>query len=351
MTSLSRRCFAAALGLAFASRPTGRLASAASLTPCPASERRVGMSYTNWFRSGGQDWAHTWGRPALGYYASSDPGVLRQHADWLTGANIDFVLLDESNEIGADWIRGTGDARSLARRDATTALFEEWGSHGRSPKIAFLLGGNPASVFTNGTLDRKVDEIYELFVGKGRYKPLLERYLGKPLLVVFIGPTTTGKIARGLAGSGPPYDWTEGKPAWSDDRFTVRFMGGFLTDQYNMVGPGGISRFGYWSWEDRGAPSYPVFGGHPEVATVVASWQASPLHPPRGREEGRTYLDSWSAVRRLGPQFALVTTFNEWWTGEQHDAAFSRDIEPSAQDGDLYLRLTRQQAALFKNGF
>ena len=317
------------------------------VTPSPIAGRLVGISYSIWFRDRDADWKNEWGVPKLGYYKSDDPAILRQHAAWLYDAGVDFILLDLSNDLDSDWLKETGNPVSLARLKATRAMFDVWSSLARSPKVVFLLGASSVDVFSNGRLTRKADEITTLFLTDQRYQRLKQTYLGKPLLVVFIGPTITGRYV----GSNYALSWRGGVPPWNDARFTTRFMGGFLTDQPAMMSAGRISKFGYWSWEDRGPPSYPVYGGHPEVTTLVAAWHGpSPRYAPVGRRNGETFKREWEYARRIGPHFALTTTFNEWWRGEQQDSEFSRDIEPSQQFGFTYLNILKRQANLFKQG-
>jgi len=68
--------------------------------PVPPSERLVGIAYANWFRT--TPWHDVWGTPDLGEYTSFDRAVIRQHAEWLHDAGVDFVWLDSWNE----WKRG-----------------------------------------------------------------------------------------------------------------------------------------------------------------------------------------------------------------------------------------------------
>jgi hypothetical protein len=218
------------------------------------------------------------------------------------------------------------------------ALFEEFSTLSARPNICILAGNptEPGALF-NGRLTAKADEIHDVFVKNPRYRPLLETYLGKPLLVVY-GQT--------------PALYQDGLPPWTDDRFTVRFMTCFISQQPRLLGPNRTSRWGYWSWEDRGLPTYPVYAGHPEVMTVVASWRDSkPEHmPAMGRHGGATFRGEWQYARQIGPKFVLAGTFNEWKKGEQPSAEVSKDLEPSTKDGHLYLDILKQEAALFKAG-
>jgi hypothetical protein len=200
-------------------------------------------------------------------------------------------------------------------------------------------GAPPAA--TDGRLQRKADQVWSTYGADPRFRPLLQEYLGKPLLIVYTNTPT-------------PYG--EKPPAWSDPRFTVRWMTGYVMQQGQLVGPGNISRSGYWSWEDRGEQPYPIVNGHPEAMTVVASWrqQSEPgkdgYIPAAGRRDGATLREQWARARSIGPKFALVVSWNEWVRGEQPSAEISKDLEPSKEHGRFYLDLLKEQIALFKTG-
>lgn len=93
--------------------------------------------------------------------------------------------------------------------------------------------------------------------------------------------------------------------------------------------------------------------------TVGAAWRGDPCgwdcdNNRRGRENGNTYRQRWEHARQSGVQIAFVPSFNQWTgcegaPGENKNAEFSTDIEPSQQLGSLYLDITREQAQLFKN--
>ncbi len=308
------------------------------VTPTPPQSREVGINYTLWhYAKNGPEWKTSWGEPELGYYASGDRSLIRQHAVWLAHAGVDFILLDWSNQIGADGRTRKGLVWQLSIEDATRTLFDEYATLPARPKIAMLLGTpkDPTAI-TDGRLQAKVDQVHSEFVENPAYGGLLLNYLGKPLLVVYVDT---------------PSPYQHSAPPWSDARFTVRFMTGFLSQQPSLLGPGRVSQYGYWSWEDRGSPTFPVVRGHPEVMTVVAAWRpARGGIPARGREGGATFRAEWALARRLGPRFVLVSDFNEWRRGEQPSAEISKDVEPSVQFGHLYLDILGEQAKLFKAG-
>ncbi len=62
----------------------------------------------------------------------------------------------------------------------------------------------------------------------------------------------------------------------------------------------------------------------------------------RARNNGDYYRTTWQAALGSGPDWVIITSFNEWVEGSQ--------IEPSVSYGNLYLDLTRQYAGQFKSG-
>jgi hypothetical protein len=307
------------------------------VTPCPPRERRVGIGYSLWHQDrnwqGAPPTHRPWGTPELGYYHSDDPQIMARHMEWLTGAGIDFVILGWSNDLNMD-VRRAGGPKSQRFIEATSiVLFDTLRRLPRAPRITLMIGnpGEPDAIVT-GKLTAKADEVYDLFVADASHAPLLQSYRGKPLLLVYVGT---------------PSPYRDGVPRWRDDRFTVRFVTGYVTEQHKLLGPGGVSKYGYWSWEDRHRPSYAAYGGHPECMTVVAAWRGAGTV---GRDAGRTFVEQWQTARAIGPRFVLSGTFNEWWVSEQVDADGSKDIEPSREHGWRYMDILKEQASLFKEG-
>lgn len=304
------------------------------ITPTPPSERRVGVSYAMWHPSTEWTGERPWGVPELGFYRSNDPAVIRQHAEWMSGANIDFINIDWSNDLGVDPRLNSGPPGQLFLERSTVTLFEVYAGLGRKPQICIMLGDSHAFVGDHSfaALQRKADQVHDQFVANPRYAPLLQTYLGKPLLIVFIGG----------AGLQPT------PPSWSDMRFTVRYMAAFITSPWHAAFHQGlVSTDGYWSWEDVGPPSFTIHDGHPETMTVVAAYRTK--NSP-GRDGGRVFLNGWAEARQVGPRFVLAGTFNEWRVSEQPSPNLSKDIEPSKEFGFLYLDIVKQQAALLKRG-
>lgn len=314
--------------------------------PMPPGARLVGLAYTTWHQTTAWDrvgqpnhekrpWKGVWGTPELGFYRSDDPAVIRRHAEWIAGAGVDFIFVDWSNNV--NHTPGGSSKGHQFIEDSTTRLLEEYAVLERRPRVVIMLGtaGHPEAL-TDGRLPRKADQVHRDYVQNPRFRPLMQDYLGKPLLMVYTSTPT-------------PYG-IKAPPQWNDARFTVRWVTGFLTEQRGLLGPNKLSKLGYWSWEDRGEQTVAVHEGQPEAMTVVACWRPSQngIASP-GRRNGATFREQWRRAHEVGPKFALVVSWNEWWTGEQPDAEHSKDLEPSKEFGHRYLDLLRQEVGKFKS--
>jgi len=123
------------------------------------------MAYYTWFTPGRR--ACQWGTPSLGNYASDDRGVMRQHAEWLKSAHVDFIVIDWSNDICCsaytDW-NGRDDLKGLELN--TVTLFEEFSKVPGAPKIAIMVGSpSDSSVYYSWDLMRtKLDSLVGLLL-------------------------------------------------------------------------------------------------------------------------------------------------------------------------------------------
>ena len=310
-----------------------------SYPPTPPDQRQVGIAYAMWHVT--DHWKNAWGTPTLGDYRSDDRRVIDQHARWLADAGVDFVWVDWSNNIKYTFDPDKPNPTFDMIEGATAAMFDEFAklraAGQRTPRISIFAGvtGSPSAA-TDGRLKRKVDQIYRQYVAVPRYRSLLEEYLGKPLLVIYVNT---------------PSPFQHGTPAFADPRFTVRWMTGYVTEQPALRTADRISKFDYWSWEDRGPQTYTVFDGHPEAMVITAATRPDGTKiPAAGREDGKTFEREWARARAIGPKFAMVVSWNEWSRGEQPSPEVSKDVEPSARFGMRYLDLLKTEITAFKAG-
>jgi hypothetical protein len=270
---------------------------------------------------------HYWGQPYLGYYLPDDEWVIRKHAQMISDAGVDVIILDVTNAaIYQPQVRKICKVYSQMRAQGNA-----------TPQIAFIINSNPET-----TLQR----LYTEFYGKGMYKDLWFQWKGKPLLLC------------------PP----EGITPEMADFFTVRHS--WFASSWEWFGDGKDK----WTWADL----YPQKAGwhespdRPEEVSVCAA-----THPtsnigrsfhngkqPQPEEcrsgEGLYFAEQFEQALKIDPEFIFITGWNEWvamrftngaageMTGkkikagdtyfvDQYNEEYSRDIEPMKDGfGDNY---------------
>lgn len=284
-----------------------------------------------------------WEQPLLGYYKTTDPWVLRKHAEMLADAKVDAVFFDCTNG-------------SLTWVDSYEALMKTWNQAQKDgvdvPKIAFMLPFG-YSDYSLTSLRQLFRDVYK----PGRYKDLWFMWKGKPCIMAYPDNLTDSREDREIA-----------------EFFTFR------PGQPDYVN--GPTRENQWGWLEN----YPQHGyvktkkGGFEQVTVGVAQNASPetrghcsafnLPGSQGRDfsvrngfdprvdgylYGWNFSEQWERALELDPELVFITGWNEFiagqwlpkdgWTGDpfsfvdQFDWKRSRDIEPNkgwGDKGDVY---------------
>ena len=309
----------------------------------PYEERIVGIAYTTW-HSSRRNWkTGTWDTPLCGPYLSDDERVLRLHAELLRDAGVDFVFIDWSNNTNYDpaTMREQRDDFRMIE-EATDKMFDVWATVQGAPKICIFVGPGHQGRETidNGNHQKKVEQVWRDYVTNPDRADMYFYYQGKPLLACY-GATPT------QYGSNP-------SKLWDDDRFTVRWITGYVGQQSNLFKSKTLVSTKYWSWEERGAQTYTVLDGRVEAVTVSASTRAQGKEggngyiPAAGRENGATLKKQFQRACDLGAGIVIIVSWNEWTTGEQPSPEVSKDMEPSVIHGTFYYDLMREQIKKFK---
>jgi hypothetical protein len=325
------------------------------------NNKKTGMAYSPWFppTTFNTQGGCTWGTPALGAYRSDDVAVIDQHIEWLADAGVDFIMLDWSNNI--DYYPGCNCRPDLQWiEDASDVIFDRmvWRKNNGLPwiKIAIMAGADNAG-YTDGRMDRKVNNIKERYIDNQMIRPVYYEHRGKPLLLdnchMSINYLNWNKTAH-------------------EKTFTIRHQWATLV-QNNMYDPQTMhSHRGLWSWSESVHPPAFAFDGRPEVVSIHAAlrtcgWYSIDEDYPsrledcmkkwggaKGRRNGLTLRESFAYARDYDVDLAMVMAFNEWTgcedsEGEQRNPEYSIDIEPmQGGHGDQYLRILKEEIAKFK---
>ncbi len=299
---------------------------------------------------------HFWSEPRAGYYCLADrPDVLRQHAEMLRDAGIDFVVFDATNNEYTD--KRTPDSlRGVV--EPFNKLVEVWNAVPNAPKVV------PWAPLTQGG-----DMLEWMLVQLSAVPRLQFSYEGKPLALVTENETFTTD---------------QGKVSKLERSYTIRRMWSR------------ISRPEYWSFMSQCRKGFRESGGRnacnqplttrngiPEEISIATAYQETYMSLKTTaipKFYGRTFVRQFQRLSN-SPRtpIALISGWNEWmaqrlcvdhsgrpevrncslandhWADgnkifvDQYDYEYSRDIEPSKDwPGDFYYRLMAHCISSFR---
>ena len=307
----------------------------------PFDERLVAVAYSAWLRSDLNWEKSAWSEPLYGKYRSDDEAIIRRHGEMLAAADVDLVFVDWSNNtyyVPETMSEARNDFRTI--EVTTDMLFDIWKTIPNAPKIALFAGPghDGQKSVDSGDHDRKVEQIYRDYVSNPDRCDMYFQYEGKPLLLCYAAtPTFYGA-----------------DPEWKDDRFTIRWVTGYVGQQGDLYNKETRKSHHFWSWEERGAQTFTVSQGTVEAVTIVAATRSQGREGSRGyipaelRNNGATFKKQFQRAYNLGARIAVLVSWNEWMKGEQISEENSKDLEPSKAHGTFYYDLMCQQIKKFK---
>jgi hypothetical protein len=312
----------------------------------PDTSRQVMAFYYPWYGTpqgpGGQGRSVHWGKidaekkdieasrncPVLGAYDSHDPKVVEQHCTWASQAGIDAFIVSW-------WGHGTYEDKAMpliletcAKHNMTACVYYEAVPDPKSPqsaaddivKILEHYAGHPAYLKTGG---RPVVFIYGRAVGDiGLYGWYQARQLinQKYKAGVFLVGDQMSYAAANVFDATHTYNTCGELANKTVEKIESWTKGQFIGDVFMSHDLGKIS-----------------------TMTIIPGYDDTKIRKPglnTKRLDSQLYQKQWEAVLSLGPDWVLITSFNEWHEGSE--------IEPSVQYGDSFLKLTEKYTKEFK---
>jgi hypothetical protein len=273
---------------------------------------------------------HWWGEPLFGYYQSADEWVIRRHAQMLTDAGVDVIILDVTN------------ARTYAKVYLTICkVYERMRERGqRTPQLCFI---------ANSVSARTVHRLYDEFYAKKLYPDLWFRWRGKPLLLA--PEEGLRPEVREFFTIRRSWAWTKGQAWFGDGRDKWPWLD--HTPQ----------RAGWHDSPDAPEEISVAVAEHP-VSNIGRSFhkRQEPEPGERATARGLYFAEQWRRALKVDPSFVFVTGWNEWvaqrfvadgsgnphmlghptargesFFVDEYSPEFSRDIEPmTGGHGDSY---------------
>jgi hypothetical protein len=288
------------------------------------AERLVLAFYYPWFD------ANTWqsGKaPDLPQtlYNSDDQQAMARQVDQAQRAGIDAFVLNW-------WGKGNRTEKNLK------ALLDVAGGKGFHVAVDFDFKNSPVM----GGVASYADNLRHLHTVHAAH-PAYLRYQGRPVVFFFnvsALPAATWQGLRDQVDPGRDALWiAEG----TDIKYLSTFDGHHL---YSITWPNRIppsQTLSKWGEQVR---KYNRDHGTAKlwVATVMPGYDDRKVRPrsgfARSRDGGEYYGQCWQAAIASKPRWVVINSFNEWMEGSY--------IEPSQAHGSVYLDLTREWAARFK---
>lgn len=264
---------------------------------------------------GGIGTSHYWGEPLYGYYRSTDPWVLRRHAQLLADAGIDTLIFDTTN------------ARSYP--DVYLKLCEVFRAvrraGGRTPQICFMV---------NTKAGETAREIYQTLYQPGLYRELWFQWEGKPLLLCdpALASPELGQFFT-LRRAHWPFTMTNTPLAWHWEAAYPQPYG-YVED------PGQPEQVNVSVAQNLRQSDGKVTNMSAGDARGRSFHHGRQETGPRAVDQGYNFQEQWQRAFALGAPFVMVTGWNEWIAGrwgkpdgpplfvDQFDEECSRDIEP-----------------------
>jgi hypothetical protein len=265
-----------------------------------------------WGAPGGENY---WGEPLYGYYLSTDPWVIRRHAQLLVAAGVDTLIFDTTNAV-------TYPEDYTKICEVFTEIRK---AGGQTPQIAFMVNTEAGK-----TADRLYHDLYE----PGHFRDLWFVWRGKPLLIC--DPAQASEPVKKfftLRAAHWPFTLVNTPYAWHWESAYPQVYG--YTDDPNVPEQVNVAVAQNLRASD-GKVTNMSFGN----ARGRSFHDGKEDTAPGAVNHGYNFAEQWRRALQLAPPFVMVTGWNEWTAGrfldksgnsvfvDQFDEEFSRDIEP-----------------------
>ncbi len=267
--------------------------------------------------------------PAKGAYDSHDPAIIDWQIDLAKQAGL-------TGFIATWWGQGTLDDRAFK------LLLDRAAAKGFKATVYWEAAPGKGQE----QIDRAINDLLYLLRTYGSH-PAFLKYDGKPVLFVYgrvMGKVPLGSwpaIINGTRAESPT-DFLLIADGYKES--FARLFDGVHT--YNVCGwvkgksPAELRPFAAKQFEK--AVALARKHGRLSCITVIPGYNDTKIRTPgldTKRHDGQTYRILWEEAMKADPDWVLITSWNEWHEGSE--------IEPSWEDGDKYIKLTKEYAPKF----
>jgi hypothetical protein len=259
-----------------------------------------------------------WGEPLYGYYRSDDEWVMRRHLELLSEANVDYLLLDTSN-----------NELYKAQAALLMRLIVELQAQGvKAPQVAFM---------THTDSTPKMDELYRTFYAPDapyRYPSTWYHWKGKPLI---LGENPSPQVSEFFS-----FRWAQ----WPNE---TQQSGGWdwisfdRPQRVNRNEDGSIEQMAVSTAQNSGSSSifsYTALEQRDEVASRSRNFHdGAEDETPGAVNHGYNFQEEWDHAIAQDPETILVLEWNEWiagnWAARPTDLPVFYDVVNTRWNRDI----------------
>ncbi len=245
---------------------------------------------------------HYWGEPYFGYYLPDDEWIIRKHAQMLSDAGIDVLILDVTNA-----------AIYLPQVTKIATTYRSMRKEGLStPAISFIVNSNPAQ-----TVGRLYDNIYK----KELFKDLWFYWKGKPLLLC--PPEGLNDTTKTFFNSRHSWAWSKDQSWFADGK-----------DKWTWVDHT-PQAYGWHESKDKPEQISVSLAEHP-MSDIGRSFHDGKEPGVKKSGAGLYFAEQWKRALEVDPEFVFITGWNEWVAMRFTDGASGTFLGKQIKKGETY---------------
>ncbi|MET3115179.1 hypothetical protein AAKU52_002925 [Pedobacter sp. CG_S7] len=245
---------------------------------------------------------HHWAEPYFGYYLPDDEWIIRKHAQMLSDAGVDVLILDVTNA-----------AIYLPQVTKIANVYRQMRSEGLStPYFSFIINSKPEQ-----TVNRLYDNIYE----KGLFKDLWFYWKGKPLLLA--PPENQSQEIKDFFNIRQSWAWSRGQEWFGDGK-----------DKWTWVDHTPQS-YGWHESKDKPEQISVSVAEHP-MSNIGRSFHGGKEPEVKQPEKGFYFAEQWKRALEVDPEFVFITGWNEWVAMRFDNGNAKNFLGKPIKKGDTY---------------
>ncbi len=221
---------------------------------------------------------HHWGEPAFGYYLADDEWVIRKHAQMLSDAGVDVLILDATNAFIY--------LPQVTKLLSTYAALRKAGCS--TPNIAFIVYSDPK---------RTIRRLYDAIYARGLFKDLWFQWKGKPLLLC--PPEGLSDTTAAFFNTRLSWAWSKDLPWFGDGKDKWPWL-----DHTPQA-------YGWHESKDKAEELSVAVAEHPFSNIGRSFHDGKEPDTPRSTE-GLYFAEQWRRALEVDPEFVFITGWNEW---------------------------------------